>query len=191
MSRTIVLVGPHAAGKTTLGRRLARHLGCPFHEELGRQLREQALRQDPDAHAACTQEDFDRRVFQAEFDRDLAWDDQGDRVVETWHPGNMAYAHTRSPEVAKDMAAVVVQAVHRHEHILVQPVLAMPATIRKRLSEPGPVDDLVAFFHAVAKQAMTLSRRWGLMLLEPVWTDHLSQEEALRVLVRNLGLHLL
>ena len=58
-----------------------------------------------------------------------------------------------------------------------------------RLSEPGPADTLVPFFTAVAKQAMALSRRWGLHLLDPVWTDHISEDEALRVLVRNLGIH--
>ena len=187
MSRTIVLVGPHAAGKTTLGRSLARHLGWTFHEELGRKLREQALQADPDAHAARSQEDFDRMVIQAELDRDQEWNDQEDRVVETWHPGNMAYACCRSREVARDMEVQVLWAMGRHVQVLVQPVLVRPATIRMRLSEPGPVDDLVAFFGAVAEAAMALARRWGLPLLEPVWTDRISEEEALSALVQNLG----
>ena len=187
MSRTIVLVGPHAAGKTTLGRSLARHLGWTFHEELGRKLRQQALQENPDAHAARAQANFDRRVIQAEVERDKEWNDGEDRVVETWHPGNMAYAFRRSPEVARTLEEQILDVVHRHEHVLVQPVLAKPSTIRMRLSEPGPVDDLVAFFHAVAMKAMALARQWELPLLEPVWTDRVSEEETLRALVQSPG----
>ena len=191
MSRTIVLVGPHAAGKTTLGRRLAWHLGWTFHEELGRKLREQALQADPDAHAARSQEDFDRMVIQAELDRDKEWNDQDDRVVETWHPGNLAYACCRSIEVAHDMEEQVLWAIGCHARVLVQPVLVRPATIRQRLSEPGPADDLVPFFTAVAKEAMILTRRWGLPLLESVWTDRATEEEALSALVKSLERRLL
>ena len=190
MSETVVLVGPHAAGKTTLGRRLARHLGWTFHEELGRKLRQQALLEDPDAHAARGRADFDRRVIQAEIDRDQQWDDGEDRVVETWHPGNVAYACHRSPEVARDLEEQVLGVVHLHEHVLVQPLLVRPSTVRRRLSEPGPVDDLVAFFSVVAEEALVLVRRWGLPLLEPVWTDRVTEEEALSALVRNLGCRL-
>ena len=37
-SNCIVLIGPHSAGKSTLGRRLAEALGCPFDDELGERI---------------------------------------------------------------------------------------------------------------------------------------------------------
>ena len=48
---TLALVGPHGAGKTTVGRRVASMLGVPFDDEIGRRMRDEALERDPEAHA--------------------------------------------------------------------------------------------------------------------------------------------
>ena len=64
---TLVLIGPHGAGKTTLGHRLSELLGWPFHDEIGRRLLA-----EPDAgeDATCRGLDFDARVLALELERD-------------------------------------------------------------------------------------------------------------------------
>ena len=93
---TLVLIGPHGAGKTTLGRRLSAELCIPFHEEIGKQMRFEALAQDPEEHAMVSQDLFDEMVTLREIERDLSWVSVP-RIVETWHPRNLAYASLRSP----------------------------------------------------------------------------------------------
>ena len=56
---TLVLLGPHGSGKTTLGLELSRVLGWPFDEEIGKGLRAEALARNPSAHAAMSQPEFD------------------------------------------------------------------------------------------------------------------------------------
>ena len=41
--RTLVLVGPHGAGKTTIARRIGSRPGWTFHDEIGERLRRDAL----------------------------------------------------------------------------------------------------------------------------------------------------
>src|SRR5207248_768419 len=101
LPRTLVLVGPHGAGKTTLARRLEQLLGWPRHAEIGEEMRRAALSIDARAHALLGQPAFDRDVAEAELARDQ--DLVGARIVETWHSGNLAYAEMRSPELARQL----------------------------------------------------------------------------------------
>ena len=41
--RTLVLVGPHGAGKTTVARRIGRRPGWSYDDEIGERLRRAAL----------------------------------------------------------------------------------------------------------------------------------------------------
>ncbi len=152
--RTVVVVGPHGVGKTTLGRLLAERLGCPFHPEVGERLAADPAWRDPGAAADAPQAAFDRRVFVEEFARDLAWEAAGGglRVVETWHPGNLAYALRRSPaEAARWLAAVR----ERPAWAGVLPVVltASPAVLARRQHEPGDP----AFFAEVGRLAGALA----------------------------------
>ena len=100
----ICLIGPHGAGKTTLGQLLAPSLGASFRDEYGRTLREAWLSEDPDATALRFDEAFDRAVIEGDLARDAErWGPVC--VMETWHPGNFAYAEVRSPEVARSFEA--------------------------------------------------------------------------------------
>lgn len=185
---TIVLIGPHAAGKTTLGTRLAAALGWRFDEELGERLRRQALEVDQGAHAQRLQPDFDRQVLRAELARDARVTDSGPRIVETWHLGNLAYAQLRSPAVAEALAPLVEAAVRRaaERGLLVQPLRIGEAALRARQREPGP-PDLARFFLRVGEQAERLAVKLGLTVAPPLWTDEMSAEAALTWLLTRPG----
>jgi hypothetical protein len=164
----IVFVGPHGAGKTTLGCRVATTLGWPFLHEIGAQLRLEALRADPNAHALCPQPGFDAQVMRLELARDR--EVQGHRVIETWHPGNLAYAESRSPREFKRYRTLARTA--NGFRVLVQPLRMERATALARLCEPGPSpEELVRFFAGVGRRAEELARECGWLVLPALETD--------------------
>lgn len=179
---TLVMIGPHAAGKTTLGRALAAQLGVPFDDELGARLRSEAQEQDPAAHALRQQQLFDQTVQRQELARDRQT--VGPRVVETWHPGNAAYALERNGEAFDTEAAR--EAAQQAPGVLVLPVLARVETVRVRCSEYGAdPDEMARFFVRVAERALSLARSWRLPVAQPVWTDHCDVPSALQALLQR------
>lgn len=173
MQPTLVLVGPHGAGKTTLGRLIAAQLGVSFEAELGAELRREALARDPSQHAMTSQERFDLEVMRRELSRDAATLAGAARVVETWHPGNLAYAAERSPRAARAYrSALRTHLRGLREVVVVQPLEVSSATALARLSEPGPDPaSLVAFFRAVGERACCEARSLGLTVWPALATD--------------------
>ena len=165
MSVTIVLIGPHGAGKSTFGRLLATRLGWPFHAEIGDELRREALAGDPGATALVAQPELDAEVFRRELARDRQWAGCGPRVVESWHPANLAYASLRSPRVAAAAEPILRQAAIGVGRVLVQPVWATPEILVARQREPGDVAASQKLFCTMARQAKALALGWGLELL--------------------------
>lgn len=154
----LVLLGPHGAGKTTLGTALARALHRPFAAEVGRLLAEDPQWRPAGALAKDHQSHFDAEVFYRELQRDAA--SLGTpRVVETWHPGNLAYALLRSPDVASAWWERVAAACRRPALAVV--LLADTELLRARQSEPGPT----AFFAEVGRLAPDLATRLGVPIL--------------------------
>lgn len=175
MIHQLILIGPHGSGKTTLGVRLASALGWDFDDEIGRRLREEALRADQRAHAMRPQEDFDLAVMSEELARDQRA--SRPRVVETWHPGNLAYAQGRSPGVAARYREAL-RSLAPWPGAVVQPLRMTPQTGRSRLSEPGPEpEQLVGFFLQVGAQAEAIAAGLGLRVLPPLPTDDASPAE--------------
>jgi hypothetical protein len=184
---TLVMIGPHGSGKTTLGRLAAGFLGWVFDAEIGNVLRQKALQEDIANNAARVQPEFDRAVMEMEIERDLRA--AGCRVVETWHPGNMGYARMRSPEVAIQYDAVLRDHIARLGHrVLVQPLTIERPTALKRLTQPGPDEKTMAdFFMGVGRKALEDAVAWGLELLPIVRTDRMSIEDACREVLQNLN----
>ncbi len=163
---SIVLVGPHGAGKSTLGAALARALGWSFHDELGRRLAEDPTLRPVGRTAESAQEGFDEALFDLETARDLRWPRGAPRIIETWHPGNLAYAELRSPGVGRSFRPLC-EALAARERPIVIPVTASPATLAARQSEPGSLE----FFAEVGERAIAWAHRLGLEVFAPVRTD--------------------
>lgn len=170
---TVVLIGAHGAGKTSLGRALAQQLGWTFHPELGEEM---ALSMRLRGDASTPQEDFDRLLFERELDRDAAWTG-GPRIVETWHPGNLAYAAARSPAVAHDFLSDI-----RAGSAIAVPVRAPRATLARRQHEPGDL----SFFLQVGAAAVTWAQRLGMQVLPHVWTHSATPQRLAQHLAQRL-----
>lgn len=167
---TIVLIGPHGVGKTTLGTRLAARLGCAFHEEIGRTLMEAGTPAVVGADAAVRPADFDERVIVRELERDRAWLSAGGgtRVVESWHPANLAYALHRNPSVMRRHLPAVELGVRAVGVVVVVPLVASPQVLAQRLSEPGDPTKMLSYFARVARTAELFARLLGLATMPPL-----------------------
>ena len=167
----IVIIGPHGVGKTTLGNELARALGIPFHEEVGWKLARDPQFRPQGKTAADNQEAFDAVVFDEELRRDEASAGTS-RVIETWHPGNLAYAAKRSPVIVSKHLSQIACCCRRHRTIVI-PLTAPMEALAARQHEPGPLD----FFLEVGRQARAWSEKLGLKTLAEVESHHRSPRD--------------
>lgn len=179
----IVLLGCHGAGKTTLGKELARLTGWAFHEELGRTLAADPRWRPAGQTASGSQQSFDSELMARELRRDRAWPASTPRIIETWHPGNLAYAGQRGSKVSPEHLGHI-QKICREQRVLVLPVLAPREVLEQRRSEASEID----FFLAVAGSALSQVEALGLAMLPPAWT-HLDTPSRLasRIAPRLLG----
>ena len=95
---TVALTGTHCSGKATLGRAVAKRLGWCFHGELGDALRDPAEVTIPAGYKAgysSGADSWDDKIYNAEVVRDQRQDNGDNRIVETWHVGNVGWAKIR------------------------------------------------------------------------------------------------
>ena len=185
---TVILIGPHGVGKTCLGLAVSVLLGVPFHGELGREMAEDPSWRAPGGTAEDEQGSFDEALFAAELRRDAGWSPGRPRIIETWHPGNLAYARVRSPHVARRFQAAVRAACS--DDVVVQPLVAPAHVLAGRQSEPGDLD----FFLRVGLAATAEARALGLAVLAPMDTHRhspgvLAHELARRVASSRIPSH--
>lgn len=168
----LVLIGCHGAGKTTLGRALSSRLGWVNHDEIGARLAADPHLRDAAATAFDEQEAFDEEVFRQELARDDAWDADQHRIVETWHPGNLAYATARSPRVAERYRLTIQRSIARAPAAAIE-VVASREVLAGRRREPGQIER----FLEVGRLAAQLATGLGIVRLCRVSTDVQSVEQ--------------
>lgn len=178
----IALIGPHAAGKSTLGRALSRRLGIPFDPELGDLLGRDPRWRPNGGTALDPQAAFDAEVFRQELARDRARGSTP-RVVESWHPGNLAYAQHRSPQVAASAMSAVTGAIANAGVVLVVPLTPPVEVLLARQHEPGDPN----FFQRVGRDAIAWAARLQLPTLPPLDTSAASAEDLASTLAVRIG----
>lgn len=181
----VCLIGPHGAGKTTVGRQLAFALRAAWFPEIGRQLREEARALDANRHILSCDAGFDRRVITAELSRDARL--PSGAVVETWHPGNLAYGELRSPAVVAELLQACAQSCAAVGPVVVQPLTASREVLARRLTEPGgSMRERLDFFRAVADRAFAWARRLDLRVLPAIDTGATTPRGCVRAIRRRL-----
>ena len=164
MRPDLVLLGAHAAGKSTAGESLARLARVPFDDEIGKRLAFDpawALGREADERAA----DFDREVFAREIARDAMA--RGPRIVESWHPGNLAYAEVRNEALVAPLFAQARRSGRGRCAVAVY-LLADDATRRRRATEAGDP----AFFGRVARRSLHWCGRLGIPVVGTIDTSN-------------------
>ena len=184
----ICFLGPHGVGKTTIGRRLAVRLDAHYRPELGRVLRDEALAISPDAVALVCDPRFDERVLSGDLEADGGLGLPARVILETWHPGNLAYAQTRCPEIASLYSSRVRHAAISTAGLVVVPLTASREVLRARLNEPGGTEDeRLDFFGRVADEAVRIAHAWNLSVLPALGTSRLDPQTCVERIVRHLG----
>ena len=149
---TICIVGTHTSGKSTIGRKLAKLLGCQFDAELGETERDsESLVEGGHLHGDGSsttllsssppgqEEDWDDFLLKRECERDALFQDSKSsiRVVETWHVGNAAWYKLRQQKSAAntDLERYKI-AISKHQEsslvVVVQLMLTSPSTMVRR-----------------------------------------------------------
>ncbi|MCL1992028.1 MAG: hypothetical protein FWG66_03660 [Spirochaetes bacterium] len=99
------ICGPHACGKTTVLKRLKQDKNIVFRgTEVGKDLYYERKFQTGEVG-----EDFELEVVELELKRDAEiYSQPGIAGVETWHPGNLAYAAVRNPRILPTLQKMIL-----------------------------------------------------------------------------------
>jgi len=148
---TVVLTGSHCSGKTSIAKLLAGNLGWQFNPEIGDIQRDKGnlvagghLSGDGSGKDG---DDWDTFVHEKECKRDNLCPQSKNRVVETWHVGNLAWALLRlngseSPSNEKESmlkarAHQAIQKEMKHRNVVcVHLQTSAETTIRRRQNQP-------------------------------------------------------
>jgi len=108
----VFLCGRHASGKTSIRNELERQGIISFNgPEIGKRLYYKR-KFSPEAQGPK----FELEVAHLELERDNSLVEcDGITMVETWHPGNMAYAQVRNPEILSDLKDIAEKSPFLHE----------------------------------------------------------------------------
>lgn len=127
---TVVIMGSHTAGKSSVRTRLAERMQWESDEELGTSMRGENEEQGKYPTA------WDDVLHQAEVARDQErMSTSTSRVVETWHLGNFVWAITRRPEQHGDLLKRAVDAIQQEQEATIVLLVLLkinPSTMVRR-----------------------------------------------------------
>lgn len=100
MGKLVFICGTHATGKTSILKKLeASSIISERGSELGKDLYYQRNFKTEEQGA-----EFEKEIVELELERDnRIKEKEGIIAVETWHPGNLAYADIRNKEIIKEL----------------------------------------------------------------------------------------
>jgi hypothetical protein len=149
MRRIIVLLGLPCSGKSSVGKALQTK-GFHYEGEMATSFMMNGLKVGSDAPR-----DFDRVLMKSEFERDANRSSEF-TVIETWHPGNLAYARVRSPEVANEYEGKIAECFRNYDVRAIYFDLSVEKSQdRAKVAHPALRYD-VAFFSKVKIEMETL-----------------------------------
>jgi len=155
----VALVGLPSSGKTILGSFLELS-GFRFLTEVAEAFRLTGVTVGEKATS-----DFDRKVMQIEFRRDKCFLRSNNTVliVETWHPGNLAYAIARSsPVVGTYKSRFLSKAEKVRIRCIVLNISPNTSCLRSLKGEK-PADNSLRFLEAVQRHMRAVIEEFGLV----------------------------
>lgn len=127
-SRVIYICGPHCSGKSSILKKLYEDkILTEWGPEIGKELYYQR-RLDTEAQG----EKFELEVSALEQERDRDYLNKNEVIgIETWHPGNLAYAAVRNPEIVPALIQNMKKSPLIHKAYGIRFTIS-PETIAKR-----------------------------------------------------------
>lgn len=119
----IFICGAHCAGKTSIIKRLYNDNVINFAGyEIGKEFYYKRKKDGFDTQNAGI--DFEYEVLNAELERDKYLNNfEGNLVIETWHPGNLAYVYERAPKYYNSILRKVHKNINLMENINIKGIL--------------------------------------------------------------------
>lgn len=158
--KIIIFNGIHGAGKTSLAQELCQRFRSRFQffSEVGGQIR-----QEVSYNVLESGDNFDKQVMSREFTRDkMVLKCVSVPIIETWHPGNLAFIHQRSPGMFEEYGKRFGRALLVFDPycflILISPVTFMSRITDKNVSAHQFIelkkyyDRILSFTYAVYKE---------------------------------------
>lgn len=169
-----------------LGKDGGGRLSIPFDDELGKRLRARELKKSHNNHAFTNLAFFDEEIMHREMLRDILA--KGPRVVETWHPGNLAFCRERNSIIFERYRSLVISHLTSLPGLtFIQPLRINREILRKRQSEfAGNGVDLHDFFWRVSEATESLAHEFGLQFLPPVQTDQADPVVCCETIISHL-----
>lgn len=159
MKEIVVLNGIHGSGKSTLGE-IMLNCGYLYFPEIGREVRRKVQ------YTVFEQiEDFDKEVMRQELNRDsIILGSNGRIAIETWHPGNIAYAMIRNLQVAKEYKHQFANSLKFFEPTFITLDISRQTFIDRASENTGDknMEDLWQFYQEIRRNTFQIYQEFDL-----------------------------
>jgi len=161
--KIIVLSGIPSSGKTTIGKLLNKK-GYFYVPEIAEQLIKKGVTTGVDANPM-----LDKTIMEVELQRDkyLFSLNKNLLVIETWHPGNIAYACLRNPPIAKQYKQIFQKILKYHKVFGIY--LNIPLDIFWKRTVKYKRDgrqEIVMFFKRLQNEILACHKEFGIPLVK-------------------------
>ena len=153
---TVVVMGSHTAGKSTVGAEVAQRLQWQWDSELGTSLR--GAQEEMGNYGAA----WDETIHKAEVARDQErMSSKTSRVVETWHLGNYVWALTRHPEQEEELRRRALNAILEEQETTRVLLVLLQIDVSTMLRRTKGFETSVLHFKDEEAECLKLSKATG------------------------------